>query len=370
MAMASRRVSYILPSPQETPPLLALPPLGHSRQGRTTPSLLPKDGANGGVNLQSKNPFLSTTAPTENGTSTPRSTSDPSNQHPRHCLGVTSLVLDTSTILQNSQSPGGILYSGGRDGLVASWELNVPHKKRRGGRYDPGGPGRGTKVKWERIGDGAELWDEEDEAEFGDDGEGNSSDEDSQGWVGLDRDGESRRKGEVPYEDRWEVDKELLAQTKVSQMNLTHRCPALPRGERADRVQPKTNFRQSAQTHTDWVNDMILCNLNQTVVTASSDRTIRAWNPHASDASAFAPTMVGRHRDYVKALAWARHPSLLFSGALDRTLSVWDISGQSNGTPIFSIDLSKIADFDGVGFDGERGSVYALGVGESLDICS
>lgn len=213
MAIASRRVSYILPSPQETPPLLALPPLGHSRQGRTTPSLLPKDGPNG-VSLQSKNPFLTST-PTENGgNSTPRSV-DPSSQHPRHCLGVTSLVLDTSTILQNSQSPGGILYSGGRDGLVASWELNVPHKKRRGGRYDPG-PGRGAKVKWERIGDGAELWDEEDEAEFGEDGEGNSSDEDNSGWVGLDREGESRRKGEVPYEDRWEVDKELLDQTKVS----------------------------------------------------------------------------------------------------------------------------------------------------------
>jgi WD repeat-containing protein 48 len=76
--------------------------------------------------------------------------------------------------------------------------------------------------------------------------------------------------------------------------------------------------------------------------------------------------MVGRHRDYVKALTWARHPSLLFSGALDRMLSVWDVSGQSNGTPIFSIDLGKIADYDGVGSDGERGSVYALGVGEYM----
>lgn len=149
---------------------------------------------------------------------------------------MTSLVLDTSTILQNSQSPGGILYSGGRDGLVASWELNVPHKKRRGGRYDLG-PGRGTKVKWERIGDGAELWDEEDEAEFGEDGDGNSSDEDSQGWVGLDRDGESRRKGEVPYEDRWEVDKELLAQTKVSWNHLRSSLHVhSDEGKRADRV--------------------------------------------------------------------------------------------------------------------------------------
>lgn len=219
MAVASRRVSYILPSPTETPPLLQLPPLGQSRQGQTNPSLLTKETtptANG-LGLQSKNPFLAPNANGTDGSSTPTGSQ---SQHPRHCLGVTSLVLDTSTILQNSQAPGGILYSGGRDGLVASWELNVPHKKRRGGRYDLG-PGRGAKVKWERIGDGAELWDEEDEAEFGEDAEGNSSDEDSQGWVGLEHDGaERRRRREVPYEDRWEVDKESLTRTKVSLRRL------------------------------------------------------------------------------------------------------------------------------------------------------
>ena len=86
-------------------------------------------------------------------------------------------------------------------------------------------------------------------------------------------------------------------------------------------------FRQSAQTHTDWVNAMLLCNLNQTVITASSDRTIRAWNPHSA---ANSPALVGRHRDYVKSLAWAKHPSVLFSGALDRMLSIWDI-GSSSG---------------------------------------
>lgn len=55
----------------------------------------------------------------------------------------------------------------------------------------------------------------------------------------------------------------------------------------------------------------------------------------------------------------------MFSGALDRMLSVWDVSGQGSGNPIFSIDLGKIADYDGVGSNGERGSVYALGVGMS-----
>lgn len=89
----------------------------------------------------------------------------------------------------------------------------MPHKKRRGRRYELP-PGRGTKVRWERIGDGAELWDEEDEAEFGEDvdGEGNSSEEESQGWAGIDGEDTRRRKGEIPYEDRWEVDQELLHQ--------------------------------------------------------------------------------------------------------------------------------------------------------------
>jgi WD repeat-containing protein 48 len=194
MVVASRRVSYILPSPTEAPPLLQLPPLGQSRQGQTNPTLIPKsDAPNGtGVTLKSKNPFLST--PT---------------------TAITSLVLDTSTVLENHQSPGGILYSGGRDGLVASWELNVPHRKRRGRRYELP-PGRAAKVRWERIGDGAELWDEEDEAEFGEDVDGNSSDEDSQGWVGVDGEDTRKRKGEVAYEDRWEVDQDLLQQQKVS----------------------------------------------------------------------------------------------------------------------------------------------------------
>lgn len=110
---------------------------------------------------------------------------------------------------------------------------------------------------------------------------------------------------------------------------------------------------------------MLLCNLNQTVITASSDRTIRAWSPHAAtDAEGLSPSLVGRHRDYVRSLAWARYPSLLFSGALDRTLSIWDIQAPTPDTPLLNIDLNKADEYGGVGLEGERGSVYALGVGK------
>lgn len=106
---------------------------------------------------------------------------------------------------------------------------------------------------------------------------------------------------------------------------------------------------------------MLLCNLNQTVITASADRTIHAWSPHAINS---APTLVGRHRDYVKSLAWAKFPSLLFSGALDRQIAIWDVNAPDHDTPLLAIDLNKADDWGGVGFEGERGSVYALGVGE------
>ena len=35
---------------------------------------------------------------------------------------------------------------------------------------------------------------------------------------------------------------------------------------------------------------MLLCNLNQTVITGSADRTIRAWSPHMANSS---PALIG-----------------------------------------------------------------------------
>lgn len=40
------------------------------------------------------------------------------NEKQAHCLGVNSLAIDTST-------QGGVLYSAGRDGIIASWDLHL-----------------------------------------------------------------------------------------------------------------------------------------------------------------------------------------------------------------------------------------------------
>lgn len=79
-------------------------------------------------------------------------------------------------------------------------------------------PGRGSRVKWEKIGDGAEFF-EEDEDEFEDDEASGDRDRDSSDEEDEAMNGKPR--GEVPYEDRWEADSESLAQQKVSLAGLS-----------------------------------------------------------------------------------------------------------------------------------------------------
>jgi WD repeat-containing protein 48 len=188
---SKRRVSYVLPSPSRSPPWLDLPPFGASPDPagsagpvRSSPLLVPKP------TLGSRNPFA-----------TPEPEAEAAPTHPRHRLGVSALALDTSTLLHGEAAPGGILYTGGRDGLVASWELHVPHTRRRGRRYRVV-PGRGTgaRVRWERAGDGA-TW-EEGEGEGG----GASA---SLGSSSSDDEEHPERRSAVPFEDRWELDRSV-----------------------------------------------------------------------------------------------------------------------------------------------------------------
>lgn len=53
------------------------------------------------------------------------------NLEQAHCLGVNSLAIDTTNChSSNEQSThGGTLYSAGRDGIVASWDLHLNLKQ-------------------------------------------------------------------------------------------------------------------------------------------------------------------------------------------------------------------------------------------------
>ncbi|KAG0087351.1 hypothetical protein BGZ92_007409, partial [Podila epicladia] len=176
-----------------------------------------------------------------------------------HLLGVNALALDTSTLTAKDTHghgvPGGILYTGGRDGMIASWDLHFEAPVQR----------------------------------------------------------------DIPGESDQ------------------------PKGL------PPSTFRQSFNHHTDWVNDIVLCHGGDTLVSASSDRTVKLVRPHSHNPTA--AYIIGTHEDYVKTLAYASGPGWIASGGLDKTVRLWDIKEGRSGhfTSLGSIPETS-----------SKASVYAL----------
>ncbi|KAG9318516.1 hypothetical protein JVU11DRAFT_607 [Chiua virens] len=198
------------------------------------------------------------------------------NNHPRHRLGVTSLALDTTTQLEGHATPQGLLYTGSRDGQVISWDLGLSFRLKR----DPSSR-RNRGVRWETL---------------------TGMSDETLGDV-KESGGRKRRTSiydDIPYEHQWELDPERL------------------------NFKTESMFRQCAQMHTDWINDILLCNYNQTVISASSDGTIKAWNPHSNPSTD--PSIIGTHADYVRCLAFCRESNWIVSGSFDRTIKLWDLT--------------------------------------------
>ncbi|KAJ2082906.1 hypothetical protein H4R24_001236 [Coemansia sp. RSA 988] len=170
--------------------------------------------------------------------------------HPQgHTLGVNALALSLQP--EQGTEEGGLLFSGGRDGMVKAWDLHLPLRK----TGDTLGSSDGTI---------------------------------------------------------WAVDRHRARQRRA-----------------------QTTLRASHAVHSDWVNDIVMANSGQTVISASSDQAVRAWSPFRPDERA---QTVGAHADYVKALAYSEHREMAISGGLDRQIKLWDV-GQarpSNG-PICSL---------------------------------
>ncbi|VDN25367.1 unnamed protein product, partial [Gongylonema pulchrum] len=103
-------------------------------------------------------------------------------------------------------------------------------------------------------------------------------------------------------------------------------------------------YIQSMEHHTDWVNDMVLCcdgrnrqlslffeknsSFSYTlgpgvaVISASSDTTVKVWNAQKG----FCMSTLRTHRDYVRALAYARDIEMVASGGFDQLIYLWDVA--------------------------------------------
>ncbi|KLJ05848.1 hypothetical protein EMPG_10737 [Blastomyces silverae] len=116
-----------------------------------------------------------------------------------------------------------------------------------------------------------------------------------------------------------------------------------------------TTFRRQIQAHTHWINDIVLAQNNSTLVSASSDTTVRVWRPESQDLQL--PPSIGKHGDYVKCLATPEsHSEWVASGGLDHKIYLWDLNGAGER---LKIDLSE-DEF------ATKGSVYALSTKGSI----
>ncbi|CAD5114331.1 DgyrCDS3469 [Dimorphilus gyrociliatus] len=86
--------------------------------------------------------------------------------------------------------------------------------------------------------------------------------------------------------------------------------------------QNQTHYIQSMEHHTDWINDIILCCSGRTLISASSDTTVKVWNA----VKGFCMSTLRTHKDYVKALAYAKDKEQVASAGLDKSIFLWDVN--------------------------------------------
>lgn len=180
----------MIPPPGDNVPRLQLPPHAHPRNGATGPLLVQARGKPDASNHHlSKGPH-----------------------HPRHRLGVACLALDTSTQLVGRSNPDGILYSGGRDGLVLSWDLGIK-MKRRSQRYGVTTNAMQRNIgRWEIMTGWNDIIEEDP-----DEGEEPIRDGDVLGEVkGAGARGRRRVDPSIPFEHQWETDIDAFEEGKVS----------------------------------------------------------------------------------------------------------------------------------------------------------
>lgn len=84
---------------------------------------------------------------------------------------------------------------------------------------------------------------------------------------------------------------------------------------------PVVQHIRTFDEHVDWVNDVVLIEPYDRLISCSSDTTIKVWN--AADSKKSLRTLV-EHKDYVKALALV--PNGVASGSLDGRVLVWDLA--------------------------------------------
>ncbi|XP_066147035.1 WD repeat-containing protein 48 homolog [Euwallacea fornicatus] len=88
------------------------------------------------------------------------------------------------------------------------------------------------------------------------------------------------------------------------------------------RAHEHERFVHSMEHHTDWVHDIVLCCGGRHLISASSDTTVKVWNAYKG----FCMSTLRTHKDYVRALAYAKDREQVASAGFDKSIYLWDIN--------------------------------------------
>ncbi|VDP28367.1 unnamed protein product [Soboliphyme baturini] len=110
----------------------------------------------------------------------------------------------------------------------------------------------------------------------------------------------------------------------------------------------------SMEHHTDWVNDILLCCGGRHLISASSDTTVKVWNAHKG----FCMSTLRTHKDYVKALAYAKEKEHVASAGFDHAIFLWDVNTLTALTALNNTVTTSA-------LNGCKNSVYALAMNPS-----
>ncbi|ETE72654.1 WD repeat-containing protein 48, partial [Ophiophagus hannah] len=155
-----------------------------------------------------------------------------------------------------------------------------------------------------------------------------------------------RRKVQVSYVIRDEVEK--YNRNGVNALQLD---PALNRLFTAGRdsiiriwsvnQHKQDPYIASMEHHTDWVNDIVLCCNGKTLISASSDTTVKVWNAHKGFCMStlrthkvkykkcnkqylWCPSSLSGNKDSIYSLAMNQMGTVIVSGSTEKVLRVWD----------------------------------------------
>eukprot|EP00795_Rhopilema_esculentum_P008237 gene8237-14175_t len=115
---------------------------------------------------------------------------------------------------------------------------------------------------------------------------------------------------------------------------------------RTDSEEP---FCLSFEHHTDWVNSLILCRNGKTLLSASSDTTVKVWDAFGG----YCMSTLRTHKDYVKALAYAQDKEMVASGGFDKQIFLWDVNVLTALTATNNTVITS-------SLGGQKDSIYSL----------